>query len=122
MDLNAHSEYLTRKLAHYNEWLLNPKREFGTVYPGFPEETPRARRVTNAPVAATKAKAPVKAKATVKKKRAARAGSGPTKQDLAIAIYKELNGDKTRTIAAIQDRLAMSLAGATTYFYNARKA
>lgn len=120
MDLNAQSEYNTRKLAHYNAWLLDPKREFGTRYPGFPEESPKARKAKAAVEVKAKAKAPVKA--PVKKKRAARSGSGPTKQELAIAIYKEMNGDKSRTISAIQDRLAMSLAGATTYFYNARKA
>ena len=27
-----------RKLAHYNAWLGDPNRDFGSVYPGFPED------------------------------------------------------------------------------------
>ena len=32
------NDYLQRKLDHYNKWLLDPKRDFGSTYPGFPEE------------------------------------------------------------------------------------
>lgn len=27
-----------RRLDHYNEWLLDPRREFGTSYPGYPDK------------------------------------------------------------------------------------
>lgn len=44
-----------------------------------------------------------------------------TKQDRAVAIFKRCEGKRKETIAAIVHELAMSEAGATTYFYNAKK-
>lgn len=130
MNLNEYNDYCSRKLAHYNVWLLDGKREFGKPYPGFPEDVKLAKKGTKveSPVISNMvavmsgtAKAP-KASA----KRVARKGSeGPktgTKSQLAVEIYKRLAGDKSAVIAAIQDELKMSLAGATTYFYNAKKA
>ena len=32
------NEYYVRKLAHYNKWLMDPKRPLGEAYPGFPED------------------------------------------------------------------------------------
>lgn len=130
MDLNAHNEYLSRKLAHYNEWLLDDKREFGKPYPGFPEDVKRKGKKMQSNVIAdmtqvlsgtkaTPAAAKAKPKArTAKKSDGPRAGS---KGDMALAIYKRLNGDKTAVISAIQSEIGMSQAGATTYFYNAKK-
>lgn len=124
MNLNAHNDYLQRKLDHYNAWLLDDKREMGKPYPGFPEDVKlKAGRA----VLQAEAKAKVEAKAAkaakpkaVKAKRAPKA-SGPTKQDRAVEIYKRLSGDKAQVISAIQTELGMSVAGATTYFYNAKK-
>ena len=125
MNLNAHNDYLQRKLDHYNAWLMDPKRELGSgPYPGFPEDVKvKAGRA----VLQAEAKAKVEAKAAkaakpkaVKAKRAPKA-SGPTKQDRAVEIYKRLSGDKAQVISAIQTELGMSVAGATTYFYNAKK-
>jgi hypothetical protein len=113
-------EYMTRKLEHYNKWLLDPKRPSGTVYPGFPEEVKLAKaRVALAEefIAKAKTKAAPKAKAVKAKKVA----GAPTKQDLAVAIFTRLNGDKAAVISAIQAELGMSAAGATTYFYNSKK-
>jgi hypothetical protein len=121
MTHNAHNDYLTRKLAHYNEWLLDNKREVGVPYGGFPEDQKAAKWAT-AP--APKAEQPTAPKpvAVKKAKKAKRvSGAGPTKQELATAIYKQCNGDKAATIAQIQSQLNMTLAGATTYYYNARK-
>lgn len=123
-NLNAHNDYLQRKLDHYNAWLLDDEREFGSKYPGFPEDNQlKAGRA----IMQAEAKAKVEAKAAkaakpkaVKAKRAPKA-SGPTKQDRAVEIFRELNGDKAAVISAIQERLEMSVAGATTYFYNAKK-
>ena len=123
-NLNAHNDYLQRKLDHYNAWLLDDKREFGSKYPGFPEDVKlKAGRA----IMQAEAKAKVEAKAAkaakpkaVKAKRAPKA-SGPSKQDRAVEIFRELNGDKAAVISAIQERLDMSVAGATTYFYNAKK-
>ena len=125
MNLNAHNDYLQRKLDHYNAWLMDPKRELGSgPYPGFPEDVKvKAGRA----IMQAEAKAKVEAKAAkaakpkaVKAKRAPKA-SGPTKQDRAVEIYKRLSGDKAQVISAIQTELGMSVAGATTYFYNAKK-
>lgn len=122
--------YMSRKLDHYNAWLLDPKRTAGIPYAGFPEDIERdeaiaklkAEKAVELEKAATDTKP--KAAALVKKakpKRAKQEGAGPTKQDRAVEIFKELGGDKAKVIAAIQERLGMSLAGSTTYFYNAKK-
>lgn len=129
MDFNTYHNYLDRKLAHYNAWLLDSKREFGKPYPGFPEDMKKGKKMQSpviADMAATLSgakAAPAKAKPA--KAKAARKSEGPkagTKSQLAVEIYKRLAGDKAAVIAAIQDELKMSLAGATTYFYNAKKA
>lgn len=71
------------------------------------------------PEAAKPIKRKGKPPASERVKGVARAGS---KLEQAIAIYTRLNGDKAATIAAIQSEAGMSQAGATTYFYNAKKA
>lgn len=122
MNMNEQSEYGTRKLAHYNAWLLDPKRKVEDGrYPGFPEDL-KPKRIAKAEVAPVVKAVAKAAPAKKTKKRAARAGNGPTKQMLANDIFARLAGDKAAVIAAIQLDLGMSLAGATTYFYNARKA
>lgn len=45
-----------------------------------------------------------------------------TKTARALEIFKQSNGDKKSTIEAYMSELKMSKAGATTYFYNAKKA
>jgi len=118
-------EYMTRKLEHYNKWLLNPKRESGKTYPGFPEEVQLMKATAALKtefIAKTEAKAKAKAKAAPKAVKASKKVAGaPTKQDLAVAIYTRLGGDKASVISAIQAELGMSAAGATTYFYNSKK-
>lgn len=127
MNLNEYNDYCTRKLAHYNVWLLDNKREFGKPYPGFPEDLQLAKKgkKVESPVIANMAETMTKTKAApakAKAKKAKRAGASPTKGDLALQVYKRLNGDKTQVISELQTGLGMSLAGATTYFYNAKKA
>jgi len=51
----------------------------------------------------------------------ARKAKSGTKQEAAVAIFKRFSGDKTTVISAIMDELSMSTAGATTYYYNAKK-
>lgn len=110
-------EYGNRKLAHYNAWLMDSKRPFGVAYPGFPEDTeaPKAaKRMTKVTdKVAKKGKVAVKAK---------RASKGVTKLDQAKALFKA--NDKlarVNMIALFQEKLGMSLAGATTYWYAAQK-
>jgi len=127
--VNTPPDFLQRKLDHYNAWLLDPKRPVGggTPYPGFPEEIKMAKAA-----AAYKeefiAKREAKAKAAPKAKAAKKVKSAPTKQDLAVAIYQRvakdtgaISPDKGLVISAIQAELGMSLAGATTYYYNSKK-
>lgn len=122
--------YGTRKLAHYNVWLMDPKRlpyPEGR-YPGFPEDVEQERSlkaykedyIARAETAAVVKAAKPKAVKASKAKRASKT-DGPTKQDRAVDIYKRLNGVKGDVIQMIQAELGMSLAGATTYFYNAKK-
>lgn len=125
MNMNAHNELMTRKLAHYNEWLLDPNREFGTRYPGFPGEAdsaynPKKAAATVMQAAQKTARAARPAK--VKVKRAPR-GEGPTKQERALEIYKaNMKLSKDNLIELIRTELQMSLAGATTYYYNSKRA
>ena len=115
----------SRKLAHYNVWLLNPKREAGTIYPGFPEEIKleKARNSLKAEYAAkAEAKQRVVAAKPAKIKRAKKTTDGPSKIDRALEIYKaNLGMAKVNLIDKIKETLDMSLAGATTYYYNAKK-
>ena len=134
MDHNEYNAYLDRKLAHYNVWLVDNSREIGKPYPGFPEDKqarPVKFRMKNMQTMnafeqldhdlAQRAKPKaVKEPKVAKEPRAPRA-SGPTKADRALEIFKRLGGDKAAVIAAIKDELSMSDAGATTYFYNAKK-
>lgn len=134
IDHNTYNAYLDRKLAHYNVWLVDSSREAGKPYPGFPEDKqPSAvkfrmknMQVLNAfdqfaadQVQRTKPQV-VREPKVAKEPKAPRA-SGPTKADRALEIFKRLGGDKGAVIAAIKDELSMSDAGATTYFYNAKK-
>lgn len=127
--MNYHDpEYLTRKLEHYNKWLLDPKRPAGEIYQGFPEDIKQAKAVAklkadmeNRPAKVVKEKIVRPPKA----KRAKRASKqeGPTKLEQAIELYKaNLHLSKDNMIDIIREKLVMSLAGATTYYYNARKA
>ena len=135
MDHNEYNAYLDRKLAHYNAWLVDNSREIGKPYPGFPEDkqarpvkfrmknmqTMNAFEQFDSDMKARSAKPKAeKAPKVAKEPRAPRA-TGPTKADRALEIFKRLSGDKAAVIAAIKDELSMSDAGATTYFYNAKK-
>ncbi len=139
------NDYLTRKLAHYNAWLGDTKRPLTSKYPGFPEPRPgegpaktakpKRKKLTVAeqiefdqafPVSykkvQAKAEAKVEKKATKSKPvKSAGSATGSSKQNRAAVLFKEFNGDRKQTIQAIMEQLNMSTAGATTYFYNAKK-
>jgi hypothetical protein len=135
MDHNEYNAYLDRKLAHYNQWLVDNSREIGKPYPGFPEDkqarpvkfrmknmqTMNAFEQFDSDMKARSAKPKAEKAPKVAKEPRAPRSSGPTKADRALEIYKRLSGDKAAVIAAIKDELSMSDAGATTYFYNAKK-
>lgn len=118
----------SKRLAHYNQWLLDPKREFGTIYPGYLTETKaiKGKKMPSNVIADMTTVLTKEKKVNIKPgKKPAKVSDGPragSKAELAQEIYKRLNGVKAEVIAAFQTELAMSTAGATTYFYNAKKA
>jgi hypothetical protein len=127
-DLNEYNEYLTRKLKHYNEWLMNPKRSLiAGAYPGFPEDVSyreiiqgmredfQERRVVAE-------KQHEEKKLDKQKKPRAKKIEGPSRLVQAQEIYKRLNGDRAAVVQAIQDELEMPASSAMTYFYNSKKA
>ena len=122
----------SKRLAHYNQWLLDPKREFGTIYPGYPSDKPsgkatmKGKKMPSNVIADMTTVLTKEKKVNVKPgKKPAKVSDGPragSKTELARVIYKRLNGVKADCIAAFQTELAMSVAGATTFYYNAKKA
>lgn len=121
------NDFMQRKLDHYNAWLLDPKRKVGDgPYKGFPEEVERAAKLAKgrAIMEAERAAKPAKPAKVVKAKVAAKRPrtGGPTKQDRAVEIYRaNIKLSKDNVIAIIREQLDMSPAGATTYYYNAKK-
>ena len=121
------NDFMQRKLDHYNAWLLNPKRKVEDgPYQGFPEEVDRAAKLAKgrAIMEAERAAKPAKPAKVVKTKVAAKRprADGPTKQQRALEIYRDFAGQsKDNVIAKIREQLDMSPAGATTYYYNAKK-
>ena len=109
MNMIQENDLNTAKLAHYNAWLLDPNREFGTIYPGFPGEVKMkvAKAIATTVVVESIAK---RARGTV------------TKLDQAKALYKDnIKLARVNMIALFQEKLGMSKAGATTYYYNVQK-
>jgi hypothetical protein len=81
-----------------------------------PISKPKGWKKVPAPVAKPAPKAP---KATRKS-----SSGGPTKKEQALILVRDIYGKghgKDMAIQRIQDVLGMSKAGATTYFYNAKK-
>lgn len=118
MNMVEANDFGTRKLAHYNAWLLDPNREFGKPYPGFPEEAEVAKKAKRAQTVSSKAPAK-KGKAVTKAKRARK---GETKLDKAKALFKaNVKLSRENMIGLFMEQLQMSKAGATTYYYNAQK-
>lgn len=113
--------YLQRKLDHYNKWLLDPSRPISSIYPGFPEDIQRQESIKALREHVETRKKIRAEKAAARPKRARKSAGGPTKQDRAVEIFRQLNGVKSDVIGKIQSELGMTLAGATTYFYNAKK-
>lgn len=84
----------------------------------YDEETPANKMAEKIAKAVTKPAAKAKVTVKVAKEKTKRV----TKASQAQEIYKKFAGDKTQVIQAFIDQLGMSKAGATTYFYNAKKA
>ena len=129
---NAKNDELTDRLNHYNDWLMDDKRDFGSTYPGYPGD--KGQKPTK-PVVEKPAVAPIKRKKGVKavnkietvgvkmmKTRVTRGPKAGTKQDAANKLVAYLGtDDKNGVIQQIMQKLDMSKAGATTYFHNAKR-
>lgn len=112
--------YNDRKLAHYNAWLLDTKREAGKPYPGFPEDMER-KATKKAAKTVTKVTDKVTKKGKVAAK-APRAAKGETKLDKAKALFKaNVKLSRENMIGLFMEQLQMTKAGATTYYYSAQK-
>lgn len=111
-------EYCNRKLAHYNAWLSDTKRELGTTYPGFPEDKVTNKAVTAA--VATTTKSMTKKEIAVRPAHTATKPS--TKAEYAVEIVRNNSKlSRVNLITMLQEELSMSKAGATTYYYNSMK-
>lgn len=116
----------TARLAHYNQWLLDPTREFGVPYPGFPADSE--------PVVAEKAKRTRKAPEvivnTVAKKtktvRAKKATGKVTNRDRVMALVRDLpyntKAEKALVVDKIVQMLGVTKSNAAVYAYNAKRA
>lgn len=108
------------RLDHYNKWLMDPKRESGAVYPGYPsvksKKEKAVKEVAKEVIVETKAKP--KAKAAPK---AAPAKKG-SKTAKAMEIVKSIGLDKkAECVEAIATALATSKSNANCYFFNVSK-
>lgn len=128
---NVRNDELQDRLNHYNDWLLDNKRDFCSTYPGYPgdkDKKPTEIVVEKPIVAPVKRKKGSKSVMKIEnvgvKMMSTRVTRGPkagTKQAQAIDIVKALGTtEKHVAIQEIMDRLTMSKAGATTYFHNAK--
>jgi hypothetical protein len=129
---NAKNDELTDRLNHYNDWLMDDKRDSGSTYPGYPGDKgkkPTATVVEKPVVAPIKRKKGVKAVMNIEtvgvkmmKTRVTRGPKAGTKQDAANKLVAYLGtADKAGVIEQIMQKLDMSKAGATTYFHNAKR-
>jgi len=106
-------QFADMKLKHYNQWLTDESREMGTVYPGFPGDTP-VRTVVE------KVKE-MKAERAVRKTTAAKPAKAESKKVAAIRIFEQEKGDRVKVIARLKDEVNMTQAGAQSYFYSIKK-
>lgn len=87
--------------------------------------TKMSKKVKELTLPDVKVKKAEKSSAEPKKTRAKRSrNGGPTKFEQALVIYNDLAGKghgKDVTIQRFMDVLGMTVAGATTYFYNCKK-
>jgi len=129
---NERNDELQDRLNHYNDWLMDVKRDSGSTYPGYPGDKgkkPTATVVEKPVVAPVKRKKGSKSVMSIEnvgvkvmKTRVTRGPKQGTKQSAANKIVAYLGThDKNSVIQEIMQKLDMSKAGATTYFHNAKR-
>lgn len=109
------------RLDHYNQWLLDPKRVPGTVYPGYPEEK-KAR--TSRKVTSVTVDAPTKKRYNQRIVTKILKGNMMTKVtnlSRATDIVKA-SANKAEAIAKIVETLSVTKSNAFVYYTKAQKA
>lgn len=118
-----YNDYLSRKLKHYNLWLMDVARPLDSKYPGFPEdaEWDEKTKTRTAPAKKVAAKTP---RAKTPRAVVKRSSKAPTKQQRANVIVETFYATvpKDELITKLSVELPMTRAGATTYYYNALRA
>ena len=115
-----------KRLDHYNKWLMDPKREIGSTYPGFPDD-----KVKKSPLSRKKGKmmeavvedvavAPVKVAKPLKVVKAPGVARTGTKLAQATDIVKATGkDDKEACLLAIVGALSVTRGNASIYYAKA---
>ena len=110
-----------KRLDHYNKWLLDPKREAGTIYPGYPadKKVPISRKkgkMMEAVDVVANVTKPVKA-TKVKAESAAKAPRDGSKLSKALEVVKSTGkDDKEACLVAIVNALSVTRGNASIYY------
>ena len=113
------------RLDHYNKWLLDPKREFGSIYPGYPEDkkVPKSRKKGKKDMEAaveTVVTKPVVKAPVAKAEKAAKAPREGTKLSKATEVVKATGkDDKEACLKAIVEALSVTRGNASIYYAKA---
>ena len=111
-----------KRLDHYNKWLLDPKREIGSVYPGYPEDkkAPKSRKkgkMMEAVAVDTVVTKPTKAVKVAKAESSAKAPRDGSKLSKAVEVVKATGkDDKEACLVAIVNALAVTRGNASIYY------
>ncbi len=102
----------TNRLNHYNRWLMDNKKDFCMLYPGFPADVKQSKKTKSVPVNVEA----VKNEPTSKKE------PGRSKIDRAREIFKQnLKQPRDKLVAMFMKQLDMTKASATSYYYVCKK-
>ena len=109
-----------QRLDHYNKWLLDPKREVGAVYPGYPQDKkPISRKkgkMMEAVAVDTKVSKPVKV-TKAKAESTAKAPREGSKLSKALEVVKSTGkDDKEACLVAIVNALSVTRGNASIYY------
>lgn len=110
------------RLDHYNKWLINPKREMGTVYPGYPLDK-KSKVKAKTPTVKGKPRMSVdkvvdNGTVVMDTKKAPRTGS---KLSQALEIVKSTGkDDKESCLQALVSALTITRGNASIYYAKSR--
>lgn len=114
-----------KRLDHYNKWLLDPKREAGTVYPGYPADKKAALsrkkgKMMEAVVETVVETKPVAKAPKVTAPKAEKTVRTGTKLSKATEVVKATGkDDKEACLKAIVEALSVTRGNASIYYTKA---